>query len=96
MFISAAACDDVNHTNETIGIFHGTSVDGLSFVFLNEPVVQGYYIRNQYGGAPTDPFILAEDAMLVRSPGGLRMYFAVGVVGDPGVRYYRVFNRNIQ
>jgi hypothetical protein len=95
-FISGAACDDADHRNEKIGIFHGTSTDGLSFTVSKDPVVQGYYIGSQYHGNPGDPFIAAEDAMLVLSPEGLRMYFAVGIVGDPGVRYYSIQNRDIR
>jgi hypothetical protein len=92
LFWAGAACDDVNHTNEKIGIFHATSTDGLTFSFSKAPVVQGYYIKSQYNGNPTDPFINAEDPMVVLTPAGLRMYFACGTVGSADVRYYSVYN----
>ncbi len=95
MFTALAVCDDVNHTNEKMGIFHGTSQDGLTFTVSKAPVVQGYYIKSQYHGNPTDPFMNAEDPMLVWTPAGLRMYFAYGIVGSPDVRYYSVYNPSI-
>lgn len=95
MILGASACDDVSHTNEKIGIFQGTSTDGLTFSFSKAPVVQGYYIKSQYDGHPTDPFINAEDPMLILTPGGFRAYFAAGAVNAAGVRYYSVTNPGI-
>ena len=97
MFSALAVCDDVNHTNEKIGIFEGTSSDGLTFTFSKTAVVQGYYIKSQYHGNPTDPFELPEDPMLVWTPAGLRMYFACGnsSASTPDARYYSVYNPSI-
>jgi len=99
MFSSLAVCDDMSHNNEKIGIFEGTSTDGLTFTFSRTAVVQGFYIKSQYHGNPGDPFVNAEDPMFVWTPAGLRMYFSVG---DPaasppssGARYYSVYNPSI-
>ncbi len=96
LFTAGMACDDMNHANEKIGIFEGTSADGLAFSFSKVAVVQGYYIRSLYHGSPGDPFVNAEDPMLVWTPAGLRMYFSCGsAAGDPPVRYYSVYNPSI-
>jgi hypothetical protein len=90
MFVAGAACDDVDHGNEAIGIFVGTSSDGLSFTFTK---------TSQYHDNPTDPFELAEDPMLSVGPAGLRMYFSLGVSGSgiarPEMRYYSIASASI-
>ena len=58
-------------------------------------LVQGYYIKSQYHGNPTNPFTNAEDPMLVWTPAGLRLYFACGVERSADVRYYSVYNPSI-
>jgi hypothetical protein len=96
VFTAAVACDDMNHTNEALGIFEGTSTDGLNFNFSRVPVVQGYYIKSLYHGNPTDPFENVEDPMLVVTPAGLRMYFACGNTSTPtDVWYYSVTNATL-
>jgi hypothetical protein len=95
MFEAGAACDDVDHANEKIGIFHGTSPDGLTFSVSKVAIVQGYYVKSLYHGNPTDPFINAEDPMVIWTPAGLRMYFACGSVGSAEVRYYSVYNPSL-
>jgi hypothetical protein len=97
MFSALAVCDDMSHTNEKIGIFEGTSADGLTFTFSKTAIVQGYYIKSSYHGNPTDPFELPEDPMLVWTPAGLRMYFACGnsSASPPDARYYSVYNPSI-
>jgi len=98
MFTSGAACDDINNINESIGIFEGTSSDGLTFSFSGIAVVEGYYIKSLYNGNPDDPFENPEDPMLVLTLAGLRMYFSCGspVSSPSDVRYYSVYNPNIR
>jgi hypothetical protein len=94
MFTSAAACDDMNHSKEAIGIFEGTSQDGVSFSFSRTAVVQGYYIKSQYHENPEDPFVNPEDPMLVLTPAGFRMYFNCPKSGTSAsdARYHSVVN----
>jgi hypothetical protein len=94
MFNAAAACDDTNHSNEAIGIFEGTSQDGMTFSFPKTAVVQGYYIKSQYHENPEDPFVNPEDPMIVLTPAGFRMYFACPKSGTStsDVRYHSVVN----
>jgi hypothetical protein len=96
LFTSSSACDDALFTNEKIGIFEGTSTDGLTFAFTKTAVVQGYYVKSLYHGNPSDPFVNAEDPMLVWTPAGLRMYFSCGgPANNPPARYYSLFNPSI-
>jgi len=97
MFNAAAACDDMNHTNEAIGIFEGTSQDGLSFNFSRTAVVQGYYIKSQYHGNPEDPFVNPEDPMIILTPAGFRMYFNCPQSGaaTSDARYHSIVNPNL-
>jgi hypothetical protein len=91
VFTAATACDDLNHTSEVIGIFEGTSTDGIAFNFSKVPIVHGYYIKSTYKGSPADPFENPEDPMLVLTPAGLRMYFACGNTAVAlDARYYSV------
>jgi hypothetical protein len=98
MFTAGSACTDVNHSNEVLGIFEGTSPDGLTFTFSSVAVIQDYYIRSLYHGNPTDPVELAEDPMLTLTPAGLRMYFSAGnsAASPPDARYYSVYNPTIR
>jgi hypothetical protein len=97
MFTAAAACDDMNHTNEAIGIFEGTSPDGLTFTFSKTAVVQGYYIKSLYHGNSTDPFENPEDPMVIPTPAGFRMYFNCGnsSATPPDARYQSVITGTI-
>lgn len=96
LFTAGTSCTDMDYTNAKTGIFEGTSTDGLTFSYSKTAVVEGYYIKSQYHGNAGDPFVNAEDAMLVGTPAGLRMYFACGGTGDnPPVRYYSVYNPSI-
>jgi hypothetical protein len=96
MFTAGQACADMDHTNEKIGIFEGTSTDGLTFSFSRTAVVQGYYIKSSYHGNPSDPLMNAEDPMLVWTAAGLRMFFNCGsTAGNPPARYYSVYNPSI-
>ena len=97
IFNAAAACDDVNHSNEAIGIFEGTSPDGMSFTFSRTAVVQGYYIKSQYHENPGDPFVNPEDPMLILTPAGFRMYFNCPKSGtsNSDARYHSVVNSTL-
>lgn len=76
LFVAATKCRD-DYENAVAGIWDATSADGLTFLFPDKPIIEGYYRKDHYHGNPTDYFVGPQDPAVVRTADGFRVYFGL-------------------
>ncbi|MCK4305567.1 MAG: hypothetical protein KAY24_15120 [Candidatus Eisenbacteria sp.] len=98
LYLTTSKCDDMNYSNDQGGIFDVVSADGLTFTICDRPVIETYYLADSYAGNPGDPKAVPQDAAVIMTDNGLRMYF--GVYSGPTVidesAIYSIVNQAIE
>jgi predicted GH43/DUF377 family glycosyl hydrolase len=100
-YIWTTTCKNQSWKGAIAGMFDFTSVDGLTFSIGRSPIITGYYFKDAYSGKPDNPGARMDNAPVVMTPDGLRVYLYTycpqpQCADWPETGYYSALNPSIR